>query len=295
MKSQFKAWIKERPVLCKAGKTIFNWYNNIWKRSFLYWVCYKNMIFWLKYLGRSVGLGGKKYRKLQELHNSESGRCFLIATGPSLTMDDLNKLRDEKTFGVNSLCKVFEELGWETTYYVLQDHGVFLKLLPDLEQMVHTKFIHADQRFKKKELQRLNCEKYVFPRYYGNHLWNRKKLKTGFSQDVSMIVHEGYTVAFVALQMAAYMGFKEIYLIGTDCNYVQDESKQHFVSSGYYASNYATIGDEMIYAYSVAKENLDKMGVKVYNATRGGMLEVFPRVDLDEILLEKRDEGLEKE
>jgi hypothetical protein len=84
--------------------------------------------------------------------------------------------------------------------------------------------------------------------------------------------------------MAAYMGFNEIYLIGADCNYSVDENKQHFMKSGYYATNYATIGNEMLFAYSVAKKELDKMGVKVYNATRGGMLEKFPRVDLDEVL-----------
>ena len=105
-----------------------------------------------------------------------------------------------------------------------------------------------------------------------------------------MIVYEGYTVAFVALQMAAYLGFEEIYLVGVDCNYSKDQARQHFVNSGYYATNYATIGNEMIFAYGEAKKALDARGIKVYNATRGGMLEIFPRVDLDEVLLEKRND-----
>ncbi len=32
------------------------------------------------------------------------------------------------------------------------------------------------------------------------------------------------------------------------------------------------------------KEFYNKLGVNIYNATRGGMLEVFPRADLDEVL-----------
>lgn len=40
----------------------------------------------------------------------------------------------------------------------------------------------------------------------------------------------------------------------------------------------------MISDYQCAKIEADRLGVKIYNATRGGMLEVFERVDLDEIL-----------
>lgn len=288
-----KERIKNTKVLYPVAKFIIKFYENVWKRSFFYWVCYKNPLFWIGYFIRKVGIGTNKYKKLESLKNSENGRCFIVATGPSLTMEDLQKLKGEKTIGLNSLCKVFDKTGWETSYYVIQDHGVFLKLLPELSKMNQTKFIHADQKFKKSELEKVVCDKYVFPRYYGNHLWNRRHLKTGFSDDVSMIVHEGYTVAFVALQMAAYMGFDEIYLVGTDCNYSKDETKQHFVSSGYYATNYATIGNEMIFAYGEAKKALDEKGIKVYNATRGGMLEVFPRVDLDEVLSEKENVSLE--
>ncbi len=265
-------------------KNCIDWYYNYWLRSFFYWVTYKNLVFWIGYIIRKFRIGGKKYNKIEKLKNSEHGRCFIVATGPSLTIEDLNKLKNEKTFGLNSLCKAFSKTGWETTYYVMQDAGVFYNLLPEIKQFRTTKFIHSDQKFKKYALEELKCDKYVFPRYYGNHLWNRKKLKTGFSKDARLIIHEGYTVAYVALQMAVYMGFNEIYLIGTDCNYSKDENKQHFMKSGYYATNYATIGNEMLFAYSVAKKELDKLGVKVYNATRGGMLEEFPRVDLDEIL-----------
>ena len=37
-------------------------------------------------------------------------------------------------------------------------------------------------------------------------------------------------------------------------------------------------------SYEFAKEACDKVGFKVYNATRGGKLEVFPRVDLDSLI-----------
>lgn len=284
MTKRIKKFIKNHIVLYNTCMKLYDIYDKKWKRSFFYWVCFKNLIFWIGYIGRLLRISGKKYDKIEQLKSSESGRCFIVATGPSLTIDDVKKLKNEKTFGVNSLCKIFEQLDWETTYYVIQDRGVFHTLYEEIRKFKTTMFIHADQHFEQKYLAGIKCEKYIFPRYYGNHIWNRRNLKTGFSKDARLIIHEGYTVAYVALQLAAYMGFKEIYLLGADCNYSKDENKQHFVKSGYYATNYATIGNEMLYAYSVAKKELDRMGVKVFNATRGGMLEIFPRVDLDEVL-----------
>ena len=40
----------------------------------------------------------------------------------------------------------------------------------------------------------------------------------------------------------------------------------------------------MTEAYVVIKRILNSKGVQVYNATRGGKLEVFPRIDLDDLI-----------
>ena len=37
------------------------------------------------------------------------------------------------------------------------------------------------------------------------------------------------------------------------------------------------------YTYVAIKEQCEKRGIKVYNATRGGKLEVFQRVDFDDL------------
>ncbi len=48
----------------------------------------------------------------------------------------------------------------------------------------------------------------------------------------------------------------------------------------------------MIYAFNVAKEYADQNGVKIYNATRGGMLESFERIDLDSLFSNKEEINL---
>ena len=41
--------------------------------------------------------------------------------------------------------------------------------------------------------------------------------------------------------------------------------------------------DESLSAYRAAEEMSYKRGIRIYNATRGGKLETFERVDFDEI------------
>ena len=40
-------------------------------------------------------------------------------------------------------------------------------------------------------------------------------------------------------------------------------------------------------AYEAAEKYTESKGIKIYNATRGGMLEVFERVDLDSLFEEE--------
>lgn len=229
----------------------------------------------------------EKYRRLVKLKNKHQGkRCFIIATGPSMTMDDLKKLENEYTFGMNSLCKIFEETRWETTYFGIQDKSVYKKLYNDLGKLKTTTMFVSDDN---KDISQLKCLFFQYPLNIYNHKTVTRNYIYKFSYSICDEVSAGFTIAYSILQIAIYMGFKEIYLLGCDCNYPDDKSKRHFIETGHYDPTYKTIGLKMIEAYKVAKKFADENDVNIYNATRGGMLEVFPRVDLDEILSKKRN------
>src|SRR5690625_3210612 len=50
------------------------------------------------------------YERLRYLKNKHKGeKCFIVATGPSLTIEDLEKLQNEITFSMNSICFAFDE------------------------------------------------------------------------------------------------------------------------------------------------------------------------------------------
>lgn len=241
------------------------------------------------------GKEAKKIRKLRGIHQGQ--RCFIIGNGPSLTPDDLTLLKDEFCFGANRVFEMFDQTPWRPTYYfcadsfVLSDQKEKIKTL-DLDYI----FLHLEG--KKEGLHRVNPNITYINNYYPFMVKRYHRMKhLHVSQDVSAYFYGGETVTFTAIQMALYMGFQEIYLVGVDHFYSRRmDSKGNFIydpkvkdyfgslqSKNYNIQNFEIVDD----AYQAAKEYCESHGVKIRNATRGGALEIFQREDLDEVLGKK--------
>ena len=121
----------------------------------------------------------------------------------------------------------------------------------------------------------------------------------GLSNDIPNHITCRSTVSLTCLQLAVYMGFSRIYLLGVDHNFakmfdkngnlIEDKTiKNHFTDD--YDSDIIDQGfkvDAATEAYMDVERLSRKLGTfKVYNATRGGKLEAFERVDFDEIIEE---------
>ena len=78
------------------------------------------------------------------------------------------------------------------------------------------------------------------------------------------------------------MGFTEIYLLGVDCNYLMNSRNNHFVEDEKEDKEDHKV-DSMLLNYKSAKNYADANGIKIFNATRGGALEVFERVNFDQL------------
>jgi hypothetical protein len=238
---------------------------------------------------RAAGKDDTRYEKLRNFKNIHKGkRCFIVATGPSLTIEDIELLRDEFTFSMNSIYISYSDTTWRPTYYVIQDPLVYEKIQQFIEPTDY-KEIFIGSIINKKIEKHAARNVHEFPL---DLLWQQipnKKYHTKFSEDIYSRVFSGYNVAYSALQIAVYMGFSEIYLIGADCNYLSDKryfaedknrGSEKYFTKKFYASN----TDKFILAYEVAKKYADAHNVRIYNATRGGLLEVYPRVKLNEVL-----------
>jgi hypothetical protein len=92
------------------------------------------------------------------------------------------------------------------------------------------------------------------------------------------------TVTNIAMGIAIYMGYKEIYLIGTDCTNLNQHIVNDVTDSDKSDDKAEAIARIQLKGYKAMKKVADKYGIKIFNATRGGVLEVFERVDLDSVL-----------
>ena len=234
----------------------------------------------------------KKYgysNALKGLKGTKKGkRCFIIGNGPSLRVEDLERLTKEDCFGANRIYKVFSQTSWRPTYYSIVDwRGLDNDEVNALD--VQTLFL-GDYYLRKHRIER--DDYYVF---YGHRLLDTKYDSFRFSSDISKEIFVGATVTFVNIQIAAYLGYDEIYLLGMDHTYafVKDKKggvvrnknvkQSHFFKDEDPSKNYGDM-DGMTNAYLKAKEYADSHNFKIFNATRGGALEVFERVDFDTLV-----------
>jgi hypothetical protein len=107
---------------------------------------------------------------------------------------------------------------------------------------------------------------------------------------------EGATVTYSCIQIAAYMGFSEIILLGVDNNFpfgtrlngemIYNDVHSHF-NNDYKSTVYIPTIDRINLAYESAREYCDTHNIKILNATRGGRLDAFERVDFESLFREK--------
>jgi len=223
--------------------------------------------------------------ELIQFYNIHKGkRCFIIANGPSLKMEDLDKLNchSEICMAVNGIFKAFHMTDWRPDYYFIDDFAGLVQWKEYILQMnVKEKFI-SDMAwyFEKKELVK------NIHRFHGYTKYSNTKAIM-FSDDFSKCSYVAGSIIYDgALQMAAYMGFDEIYMLGADCTVEETQEKQHFVkdySDDKFSKVFGLNIQGIFNAYESARKYADEHGIKIYNATRGGKLEIFPRVDFDSL------------
>ncbi len=223
-------------------------------------------------------------------------RCFIIGNGPSLNSTDLSKLKGETTFATNGFFLKLPELDWAPTYYVVEDHLVAEDRAHEINLLRgFTKLFPANLRYILKPDRNT---------VYFDHR-PRKSYPDGFdfSFDADVNTFAGGTVTFTCMQLAAYLGYEEIYLIGVDADYaipkdaelsgtgkvkeidMPSDDPNHF-HVDYFGKGkrwHEPNVKVMRAAYKKANAASKERGVEIINATVGGKLEVFPRVDYDAI------------
>ncbi|MFN3742381.1 MAG: 6-hydroxymethylpterin diphosphokinase MptE-like protein [Anaerolineales bacterium] len=219
---------------------------------------------------------------LKDVHRGK--RAFLIGNGPSLRQTDLSLLRNEFTFGLNRIYLLFPELGFTTTYLVSINDLVIEQCRDEIAALPIPKFLswRSHRYFEGMRLSREALPTFLYTTYE----------KPTFARDARFRLWEGATVTYVALQLAFHMGFETVILIGVDHNFVtRGPANQTVVSEGddpnHFDPRYFGKGfrwqlpdlETSEIAYRMARRAYEQSGRQVLDATIGGKLTIFPKVD----------------
>jgi hypothetical protein len=234
------------------------------------------------FLYRTTSTGRKNAKSLSSFKGQHKGeRCFILGNGPSLRQTDLSRLRGEYTFGLNRIYLLFPELGFSTTCLVTVNQLVIDQCTEELASVPAVKFFPWTTR--------RHFSSAIDTVYIRTHC-----ARPHFAIDAGQLIWPGATVTFVAMQLAYHMGFNEVILLGVDHSFTtQGKPHAEVVSNGddpnHFAPNYFGKGfkwqlpdletSEM--AYRMAKQAFEADGRKIVDATIGGKLTIFPKVEYD--------------
>jgi hypothetical protein len=232
-------------------------------------------------------------------YNKFAGRrCFVIGNGPSLNKIDLRKLEGEITFGVNSIFLMTRTSSFLPTYYVVEDNLVFSENKAEIDAYSGvTKIlpvVYAEQLQSREE-----C--FVFD--MDTSFYNRRDPMLysipQFNSTAEPRFYCGQSVTYINLQLAYFMGFHEVILIGMDFSYTKPPSHEqdgnHIRSHGddpnHFHKDYFGKGKtwkdprlgRVLRSYMRAKFEFESNSRRIVNATPGGELHLFPRIEFDSL------------
>ncbi len=225
----------------------------------------------------------RRLRALHDLHKGE--RCFVIGNGPSLREMDLSPLSGEVTFGLNRIYLLFERLGFIPSYYVAINELVIEQCADEIAALPMTKFLNWHSRRYLEPAAGVSDPIYLRPIY-----------QRRFSRDPASCLWGGATVTFVALQLAYYLGFSRVVLIGVDHSFVDKGTPNRTITSsgddanhfdkGYFGAGFRWQLPDLRTSevgYRLAREAFERAGREVVDATVEGKLRVFPKVRFSDL------------
>lgn len=225
----------------------------------------------------------KSRKKLKKLKNIYSGKAVIVCNGPSLLKTDLSLLKNTYTFGLNKINLLFDKSSFRPSCIVAVN-----------------KFV-IDQN--KEFFNNTNIPLFIDSKAYNQPIKSRKKTYfihtgyTGFARDCSVSMDQGFTVTYVAMQLAFHMGFNKVALVGCDHSFqTKGDSNKTVVSDekdpNHFDPNYFSGGvrwqlpdlfeSEVSYTRALNYYNASKR--EIYDCTINGKLEIFPKLNLEQFI-----------
>ncbi len=253
--------------------------------------------------------------------------AFVLGNGPSLRGVDLARFTGEATVGMNAAYREWDRIGWYPTHYACLDeeliatHHEAIRRLID-ERAVETAFLTA--RFLDFYPEFATHERCFFlDSFRKAGRWRERRQKYGltFSEEPAFTTSAPtkLTTGGYAVRFAIFLGYRSIYLLGIDCNYVEilpdarsvgeialEMSNTPEQNPNYFFDDYQQAGDRYnvpnpevhdgnlhLQALEAVRDDVVQQGipVEIRNLSRRSKLAsegTFPYQDLDRVLEKRR-------
>lgn len=226
-----------------------------------------------------------KLRRLRDSH--EGSKAVILCNGPSLLKVDFSKLSDVFTFGLNKINLLFDKTDFR----------------PDAIVAVNSLVMEQNADFFNSTEIPLHLDTAAYTDFGIRSRPNISFLHSGynmhgFARDCSISITQGYTVTYVALQLAFHYGFSEVAVVGCDHSFADKGPANKTVVSGkrdvnHFDPNYFAGGVkwqlpdlfESEVSYKRALNTYHAFNRKLVNCTDGGKLDIFPRMNLNDFIL----------
>jgi hypothetical protein len=177
-----------------------------------------------------------------------------------------------------------KKLGFDPTFYCCVNKNVIEQFAEEIENVQSIKFLSSYGKGKIAN--------------NGRTFFMDSVQAIGFSKDIeNQHWHEGWTVTYCAMQLAYYLGFSEVLLIGVDHSFVQNgppnktveakEADQNHFHPDYFGPGVKWQFPDLERSeqhYKIAKDVYEKDSRRIYDATVEGKLEIFPKINLESSL-----------
>lgn len=241
---------------------------------------------------------------------AESERVFILGMGPSIAKQNLKLLKDETVFSC-SWCSLLDDYAEISPAYFVtpsfwgdgfEDDRYIMDCLKFLDQHISSPYIICDC-YDLPYMQNMNIflNKKIYYMYQsgswikdGKAVYEMDKKTPGIQ-----------TASIMMLKIAMYMGYKKIYLLGTEHDLVKKKFEHSYDMNKLKGLGFNYLADKLMCdmyritsmpnrqilqislnmydEYHVLHGIANHSGIEIYNATAGGSLDEFKRVDYDSL------------
>lgn len=239
-------------------------------------------------------------RRLAGYRNRHAGeRAFLLGNGPSVRQADLERMNGSLTFAANRFYKAYPDLGMRPTYTCCSDLLVLERSGEAIARECGTPLFVSERSALTPTLRRNYPNVITFQESDAKIMEDPNEFL--ISSNPLLGIGFGFGIIYVMVQLAMWMGVKEICLYGIDHTFVLPTDFQrpgtpvtYEGEQNHFIRDYREPGEKWAppaprrieAGFIRAKRFCEAHGVSLWNCTRGGKLEVLGRKPLDHFLVD---------